>query len=438
MTTASEILARTATPETEPHIVINKDRTVTVPPELQVIAVQFDHNIETVTFDCPRYWDEHDLSELRIFINYMRADKKVGQFYCTNVSIDETDDTVIHFTWTIGGHLTEVAGGVSFLVCAKASNEAGELLNRWSSFLNQEMSIAQGLLGDGAIEKLYPDGIMEILMRLDSLVHASSGNGPPTDDTVGSVGLLYMDLDTKLMYKCVDVSDGVYTWGLVDGEDGEDGVGIVSITIEGVTDKTYKLKILLSNDTEQEVEFTVPQGPQGIQGEKGEKGETGETGTFDDTTGVVPVEHGGTGVESLEELATELGPILGAAKIQTGSYVGTGTCGSANPNELTFDFEPKIVMLLAYEGIPSDYADGAFSEMRYSIVPNPTIYCPWLSTEYEEYKGFAYKTSSGSTDYYAYAKKSPDGKTISWYTTPDSANAQYNLNVYEYHWLAIG
>lgn len=237
MTTASEILTRTATPETEPHIVIGNDRTVVVPPELQVIAVQFDHNVETVTFDCPRYWDEHDLREMRIFINYMRADKEVGQFYCTDVSVDESDETIIHFTWTVTGHVTEVVGGISFLVCAKAANEDGELLNRWSSLLNQEMRIAQGLLADGAIERLYPDGIMAILMRLDSLVHASCGNGPPTTDTVGSIGLIYMDLDTKLMYKCVDVSDGAYTWELLDGTDGVDGVdgvGITSITIEEV------------------------------------------------------------------------------------------------------------------------------------------------------------------------------------------------------------
>lgn len=32
-------------------------------------------------------------------------------------------------------------------------------------------------------------------------------------------------------------------------------------------------------------------------------------------------------------------------KIETGSYVGTGTYGADNPNTLTFEFEPKIVMV---------------------------------------------------------------------------------------------
>ena len=35
----------------EGHIIIGSDRTVTVPDELKKIAVQYDHNVETVTFD---------------------------------------------------------------------------------------------------------------------------------------------------------------------------------------------------------------------------------------------------------------------------------------------------------------------------------------------------------------------------------------------------
>lgn len=228
MLTAEEILARTVTPETEPHIVINADRTVTVPPELRVIAVQFDHNIETVTFDCPRYWDEHDLSNMRIFINYTRADKKPGQFYCTDVTIDESDEKIMHFTWTITGYVTEAVGEISFLVCAQNADEEGNLTNCWSSLLNEEMSIARGLRTSGELTKMYPDAFMSVLRRLDSLVHGSCGYEPPTTTTVGSIGSLYMDLNTGKMYKCVDTTDGVYTWRRLDG------VGIASVTITEV------------------------------------------------------------------------------------------------------------------------------------------------------------------------------------------------------------
>ena len=56
-------------PENESHIVIDTNRFITVPEELRRIAVQHDHNIETVIFDCPRYWDGHDLSKMKIYVN---------------------------------------------------------------------------------------------------------------------------------------------------------------------------------------------------------------------------------------------------------------------------------------------------------------------------------------------------------------------------------
>ena len=50
-----DIALYTADPETEEHIVVGSDRFITVPNSLKRIGVQYDHNIETVTFDCPRY-----------------------------------------------------------------------------------------------------------------------------------------------------------------------------------------------------------------------------------------------------------------------------------------------------------------------------------------------------------------------------------------------
>ena len=42
---------------------------------------------------------------------------------------------------------------------------------------------------------------------------------------------------------------------------------------------------------------------------------------------------------------TYLGQLGGGARIEVGSYVGTGTYGSSNPNSLTFGFEPKLVAI---------------------------------------------------------------------------------------------
>lgn len=44
---------------------------------------------------------------------------------------------------------------------------------------------------------------------------------------------------------------------------------------------------------------------------------------------------------------TYLGQLGGGARIEVGSYVGTGAYGSSNPNTLTFGFEPKMVAIFS-------------------------------------------------------------------------------------------
>lgn len=41
------------------HVVINQDRTVIVPESQRKIGIQYDHNVKTITFDCPRYPEEN-------------------------------------------------------------------------------------------------------------------------------------------------------------------------------------------------------------------------------------------------------------------------------------------------------------------------------------------------------------------------------------------
>ena len=100
----------------EPHIVIDRNRTITVPDQLKRIAVQFDHNVETVTFDCPRYWDGHDMSVMEVYINYKRPDGKIRKYTADNVTVDDSDNTIMHFDWTITNDVTSVNGNRRFFI----------------------------------------------------------------------------------------------------------------------------------------------------------------------------------------------------------------------------------------------------------------------------------------------------------------------------------
>ena len=167
MSKAEELLNTLAITETtsarlstidEPHLVIGPDRVITVPTELKRLAVQFDHDVETVTFDCPRYWDEHDMSQMHIYINYLRPDKETGIFKAQNIVVDETDSNAMHFDWTISRNVTEVPGQLVFLVCIKKVDEEGNEKTHWNSELCKTCYVSEGLEIDGEeLKALYPD-----------------------------------------------------------------------------------------------------------------------------------------------------------------------------------------------------------------------------------------------------------------------------------------
>lgn len=131
---------------------------------------------------------------------------------------------------------------------------------------------------------------------------------------------------------------------------------------------------------------------------------------------------------SMADLLTALNQI-GGARIVVGSYVGTGTAGSANPTTITFPFAPKLVIFLGESSNGTSWSpmlgdgDAIFVPMDFLS----TSYCkqnpPWL----------------GSSNYdKAYSKKSEDGRTLSWYLTINIASSQLNESGRTYWYAALG
>lgn len=174
-------------PETEPHIVINPDRTVTVPESLLHIAVERDHNIETVTFDCPRYWDGHDLSQMKLRIVFQRPDGHREPHLAENVRVDSDDTNMIHFDWTISSNVTLVRGNISFTVCAKLTNAEGVSEREWHTRLNQDLIVDEGMdcSGEEIVEQ-NPDIIEAILVQLEELQN-TGGTGSNSGQNVNQM-----------------------------------------------------------------------------------------------------------------------------------------------------------------------------------------------------------------------------------------------------------
>lgn len=122
-----------------------------------------------------------------------------------------------------------------------------------------------------------------------------------------------------------------------------------------------------------------------------------------------------------------LGQFGDKARIAKGSYVGTGTYGSSNPNSLTFGFEPQVLFI---SGKPVSW--GTNLPNIGQIINNKT------STEC--IVGFSYGSDNGAS---AGGTGSPrmlhgmfDNKTITWFA--NSEPVQLNTKGVTYEYIAIG
>lgn len=109
-----------------------------------------------------------------------------------------------------------------------------------------------------------------------------------------------------------------------------------------------------------------------------------------------------------------------AAKVETGSYVGTGTYGSSNPNSLTFSFTPKMVVI--------NYTATQYYGPRMGGQV-------WL---YEDTRGVT-SIPIGTGNVVTEAQLTWNNNILSWYQG-SLENAKYQLNEsgVTYSWIAIG
>lgn len=116
----------------------------------------------------------------------------------------------------------------------------------------------------------------------------------------------------------------------------------------------------------------------------------------------------------------------GFTRIETGSYAGTGTYGSANKNSLTFSFAPRLVILYAYYG--NSAVQSTMDSYRVSYMSADIL---------DSHSGANCTGFTAHTNNPSYGSKSTDGKTFMWYNT-NNADMQCNISSYTYYYIAIG
>ena len=103
----------------------------------------------------------------------------------------------------------------------------------------------------------------------------------------------------------------------------------------------------------------------------------------------------------------------GRAKIETGSYNGTGVYGSANKNTLSFSLTPKIVVIYRRS------TSSGFQMVMPYIYGEHSFWTGTMSTNQEQIVSIS-------------------GNTMSWYSNGGNASYQLNVSGLTYYYAAIG
>ena len=328
MSTIDEVLAAAEVVDAV-CVIDGETRIISVPTEYKELGVESDEKVTRVKFQCPKIvGDNIDLTEYNLYINYRNAGNKLNSYLVEDVTV--TGDT-INFSWLLSRHVTESPGTISYIVCAKKSDNTG-VINEWNT------KVATGIVGIGLeateeIEEQNIDAIEQILRSIVELENKvdSGGSGwyyAPSVDNEGNLSWTASKADMPAV-------DGAN----IKGPKGD----------TGATGETGPKGDTGATGPKGDTGATGAQGPKGEKGDKGDTGATGETGPKGDTGATGP--KGDTGATGAQ------GP-----KGEKGDKGDTGAAGADGKSAYAYAVEG------GYTGTEAEFAAKLAEEHPYGIV----------------------------------------------------------------------
>lgn len=181
MPTTEELLAQLeaeAQSETPVCVIDPETRTITVPPEYQLLGVENDKRVERIYFQCPKIvGDNQDLSQDYIlFINYVNANGDPDAYKISDMQVDGDNIT---FSWLLEENVTKYRGSIQFAFGAIIPGDEAEDpdKNRWNTTINTDCTCLVGLKCTQQVAESNPDALAQIWAAIDELKLSGGGGG---------------------------------------------------------------------------------------------------------------------------------------------------------------------------------------------------------------------------------------------------------------------
>ena len=186
MPTTEELLAQLeaeAQSETPVCVIDPETRTITVPPEYQLLGVENDKRVERIPFRCPKIvGDNKDLSQdFILFINYVNANGDPDAYKINDMQVDGDNIT---FAWLLEEKVTLYQGDIQISFCGiiPGDEQDDPDKNRWGTTINTDCTVLTGLKCTQQVAESNPDALAQIWAAIDELKAGGGGSGTPGKD----------------------------------------------------------------------------------------------------------------------------------------------------------------------------------------------------------------------------------------------------------------
>lgn len=188
---------RTSVVDSDAHFIIDLITRKVISNTDKSDLVQFDHNSERITFECPRYIEGHDMLNCnKVIINYL-DDTLPGVYEVDDLKMKDSDTTM--FSWLISSNATQKVGKIFFAITFMCVQTNGDVTYRWNTAINEGLKVIQGMNQNSTI--VY-DNVDILEQWKQQLFGTSDGEiskiQEATNKMLESIPSDYSDLDTQV------------------------------------------------------------------------------------------------------------------------------------------------------------------------------------------------------------------------------------------------
>lgn len=227
----------------------------------KLVLIQYDHNSERFTFECPRHIDEHDMSLCnKVEIHYINTgtgnSKSTGIYETDDLQISEDGTDNVTFSWLISQNATRHVGKLHFVIRFACVADDTTIEYAWNTGIYSDIAIAKSIYnGEEFVEdyidvlEMWKQDLYSEGLKIASVEQTTTST---EDSGINIITMTMTDGSTK-------------TFQIQNGSKGNDGSSIASIdhtSRNGLVD-TYTITLTDGSTTT----FQVYNGANGSSGD---------------------------------------------------------------------------------------------------------------------------------------------------------------------------